>query len=169
MSGRRYSDEEDDIIKNSHPDYSYMLRLLPHRTRMALKKRAHYLGIATRRTFISSRDSKRIREMRGWGANWKEIEAAFPKYQIESMKKHAQVQKMPLKRRYVRASHPGIEAVRQRAVELRMSFAELARRTNSGEYFKGQIEDSRVKHLAAAAALLGGELHIVWDDKLVDA
>lgn len=160
-----WTEREDQILRNIYPDYVTIKRRLRRRTLGAIRRRAHYLSITTKRHIWTGHEASRLKKLYATTRR-KELLSAFPGLsvrQIESRAWHFGVKK---RRSLKPTGHPLADAIRARASELGWTMAKLDSVARTRRYFGGSQWQDSPTHTALLKALhvLGGELSVVWDD-----
>lgn len=166
----RWSEDEDGIVSAIYPDYALMARRLPARSPRALRHRAATLGVVHRRHVWTQREVGTLSRLAAAGASGAELARAFPHLRpaqvLAKMGHLARTGQLPLSRRMLRLANfdePAIDAVRRRAIEKGLSLRDLDRSARTGRYFQKSTRQLVLRHVAGAAALLGGEVRFEWD------
>jgi hypothetical protein len=73
----RWTAQEDNIVRDTYPDYRAMRRKLQHRTYWALRNRVQSLGIAHQRNVWSTSQIRCLRRMRAEGSTARAIAATM--------------------------------------------------------------------------------------------
>ncbi len=161
----RWSESADAVVRGAYPNYALMRRRLPHRSLAALKHRAAALGVVHRRHVWTNIEVDRLTRLVLAGASNVELAAAFPDLRLRQITGKARHLRLP--RRKVRLAgfgDPALSAVRKRAIDVGMSLRRLDQSAGTGRYFQKSTRRLVLAHVARAAAALGGEILIEWEE-----
>jgi hypothetical protein len=157
--------EEDAILRAAYPSYDVLKAQLPHRTMSALKKRASALDIVTRRHVWTVVEVRRLRQAYEAAATDTELRALFPHLRLTQIKgKAGHIRIGRRDARFVTFGVPALDAIRLRAAKTGLSLIELDRQAGTGRFFQKSCRKPMLKPIVRAAAFLGGEVAIEWDD-----
>lgn len=153
------------IVSSSYPDYALMRLRLPTRSLAALKHRAAKLGIVRRRHVWGHLEVRKLSNLVIAGASNAELARALPHLrpgQILAKIRHLGLQCR--KPRLTRFDDQVMNEVRGRAIEKGLSLRDLDRSAGTGRYFQSSTRRLVLGHVARAIRILGGDIHIEWDD-----
>lgn len=160
---KRWTSEEDRTLSEMYPDYAAIQAALPHRTPAAVRRRAVDLGVVRRLIRWTNVGVRTVLRERAAGLSYAEIvEKHFPGASEKSVNNVGlRSGAVMLEARTSRLS----VIVRRRARAVGMTLPELDRRARSKGVFQCRGgADVGIKHIAAAVAVLGGELDVEWND-----
>lgn len=159
-----WTPDEDQLCIAWYPDIAKLQKLLPRRTREAIRKRG---GELSKARIYNCWTANEVRKLRGrWrDATQEQLVAEFPRHTWHSIRTKGSsfgVRRRPWRPKPT--GNPILDEIRKRAAELRISLAELDRICAAGAYFEkssqGYAPSRNVWPKAVAA--LGGRLQIVW-------
>lgn len=163
--GHHLCSDEDQVLREEYPNYSAAKYRLPHRSLAALKNRAGVLGIVIRRHIWTAREVKRLAHLILSDVSDADLAEAFPHLRLSQIKAKIGHLKLPRRpRRLVAFDEPALVAVRRRATEKGLSLRALDKSARTGSYFQRSTRQLQLAHIARAAAFLGGEIVIRWDE-----
>lgn len=163
MGWTAWTPEENELVHTYYPDYRAMMRALPSRSFGALKKRASFLDVAQPQRAWTGVEAKRLRALCAARLTWAEIQAALPHRSIDVLKIFARKHRIAYFRPYKPADDPCVQAVRERAAAMKINMTALDRMAKSGVFFRKPGTRRNLRHIAAGAAVLGGEIRIEWE------
>ncbi|WP_439406403.1 hypothetical protein ACNJX9_34025 [Bradyrhizobium sp. DASA03076] len=160
-----WTKEEDYVVGELFPDYRAMQRKLRRRSKQALYSRAMKLKLTRS---VSHWTTSEIARLRGrWGnATKAELIAEFPRHSWDGIQGKGRT--FGIRRRPWQPKLTGqqmLDAIRQRAADLRISLRDLDRTCAGRRYFANSSRRSqkpRRNVLLRAIAALGGRVEIVW-------
>jgi hypothetical protein len=166
--GDIWTEREAAIVRRHYPDYIKIRRLLPHRSRQALRGFAHRYNIARKSHVWTLENVHRVRKLAQAGLNRIEIYrlTKFPRASTaEAIKRHG----ITIRRRPpAPAKCPLVHAIRQRAFQLNMTMTDL--RQEVGNKFRPAVSVT-ARTIRKTVRLLDGKLiedkkgaRIVWND-----
>lgn len=160
----RWMDADDALVRAHYPDIKLLLELLPDRTKPAIKARAAKLGLtAPPPTAWTAKECSALRRKRGEGLTVRELLPFFPGRTYRAIEDQLRESQIFAGHRMATAKDPLVEAIRQRARHVGMSISELGRRSKAPQYFNRTSSPRIMRHIAAAVAVLGGELDVEWE------
>lgn len=163
--GLPWTAEEDACVCRHYPFYDRLCIALPHRSLAALKHRVRCLSIARRRHVWTSIEVRRLQSAFAGHVPDRDLERLFPGLRLSQIKAKAGHIKAPHRRgRLVLFDVPALDTIRARARSLGMSYVELDRRAQTGRFFQASSQRPALKEICQAAAVLGGEVAIAWND-----
>ena len=152
-------------MRQTYPDYGLMRRRLPHRSLAALKHRAAALGVVQPRHVWTQTEVRKLSRLVAAGASNAELKCAFSHLRFEQIASKIRHLRLPRRKpRLARFEDAAIREVRRRAVEKDLSLRELDRLARTKRYFQASTRRLVLKHVASAAAVLGGEICIEWEE-----
>jgi hypothetical protein len=157
--------EEDNLVRQFHPDFAKLKKLLRRRSMIAIKRRAIDLRLVRAQHLWTANEVTKLR--RRWRDLSKaELIAEFPRHTWISIR--CKGSKLGLRRRPWQPKPTGkqlLDQIRERAAYLHISLLDLDRICFSRTYFarssQGHYSSGRNVLLTAVAAL-GGRVEIVW-------
>lgn len=163
----RWTDDEDELVREHYLDKAKVAELLPHRSYHAIRTRATHLRVAApREKEISGREEKKLKELVECFSSIEVIAAIMGR-------KATTVHSFIKRRRWtLKLPAPAItgrdlfDEVRRRAFEMKISFRDLdrslgyRRRTFSRPKDAGDVSIGMIKNAVEA---LGGRLVIEWE------
>jgi hypothetical protein len=157
--------KEDNLVRQYHPDFAKLKKLLRRRTMIAIKRRSIDLRLVRAQHLWTANEVTKLR--RRWqDASREELIAEFPRHTWISIR--CKGSKLGVHRRpwHPKATgKPLLDQIRNRAADLRISLQDLDRICLSREYFSksSQGYESRRRNLwLQAIAALGGRVEIIW-------
>jgi hypothetical protein len=160
-----WTEQEDELIRQHHPDFATLKKILRRRSADNIKRRANRLGLVRPQNLWTSAEVARLR--RRWrDATRTELISEFPRHSWISIR--CKGTKLGVRRRprqLKMTGRPLLDEIRKRAADLRISLQDLDRICLSQEYFSksSQGYESRRRNLwLRAIAALGGRVEIVW-------
>lgn len=156
-----WTSPEIETLRRQYPDYQAMAAALPHRTLSAIKTKTVRLKIArTRRVWAHSEFSS-IKPPYAHGVRMAAILPAVPGKSAPQVYSKAASKKVRRPRRRPKlVGFAIVDAIRQRAFDLRLSMTDLDLMLGSKTYFRRpRSENWRLLH--RAIVLLGGKVHVV--------
>lgn len=157
--------DEDERLRALYPRYDLLRVALPHRSLSALKHRVRRLGIVRQRHIWTNIEVRRLREAFDNHVPDRELEALFPGLRLGQIKAKAGHIQAP-HRRAQRAIFEvqALDAIRHRAKARGLSYVELDRQARTGKFYQKSRRQPMLKQIGRAAALLGGEVCIEWQE-----
>lgn len=163
--GERWSESADAVVRDTYPNYVVMRRRLPHRSLAALKHRAAALGVVRQRHIWMNVEVERLARLVLAAASNTELAAAFPDLRLRQITEKARHLRLPRRKlRLAKFGDPTLSAVRKRAIDVGMSLRCLDQAARTGRYFQKSTRRLVLAHVARAAAVLGGEILIEWEE-----
>jgi hypothetical protein len=160
-----WTEREDDLIRQFHPDFAKLKKLIRRRSVDKIKRRANRLGFVRQQQLWTANEVTKLR--RRWrDASKAELISEFPRHSWISIR--CKGSKLGVRRRPWHPKETGkplLDQIRHRAADLRISLQDLDRICFSQEYFSksSQGYESRRRNLwLQAIAALGGHIQIVW-------
>jgi hypothetical protein len=171
MNGRCpiWTKEEDAEIRRLYPDYPALKKSLPRRTHLAIKGRAHRLGIVKRNHSWTDAEVSRLRKL--YPTNTiRQLRIAFPHLQGRQIKDKAERIGLRKKRcPYPATGFPIIDQIRARAFELNLSMLDLDELANTKNYFKDRgwrrCRSANGWAVCLAVDALAGDVRAIWRDE----
>ena len=161
---KRYSSDEIQIVRETYPDYAEMLRRMPGRTQKGLATCAQTRGIGVKRKPWTCAEVRKLTALLAQRLSLREIADAFPHRTMRSIVRYKERNDLTILHGLKPVRDPAVQALRERAASLGMSLSELDRRARCpGFYRHGGLPTPCLRHIAAGAAVLGGEVVIEWD------
>jgi len=161
---KRWSPQEDEIVRRLYPDYQEIQRHLKKRSYYAIRARARILRVATGRHIWTNRDITRLRSLYLQGATQAEAAAEFPhlnKNQICGKARHIRL--VRARRNPYKLGISSLDTVRKQATTQGLSWRQLDKLAKTGRYFQKTIRREDWTHLARAVEKLGGTIDILWN------
>lgn len=168
-----WTPEEDDLVRTHFQDRRKLEAMLPHRTASAIKTRVRELQLTlhTRYIAITAKDSALIRKLAKTCRTYEEVAATIG---LSTGTVYSHMQRYGIiiaKSAPKMTGFPLVDAVRQRAFQLKLSLSDLDRslgyRMKHFSKCNGAHKIS-VGQINNAAKALGGRLVILWDDEQED-
>jgi hypothetical protein len=160
-----WTKEEDDLVRQLHPDIARLKKLLRRRTTIAIQRRAIDLRLVRPQHLWTANEVTKLR--RRWRDTTKaELISEFPRHTWISIR--CKGSKLGIRRRPWQpkpTGKPVLDEIRKRAAGLRITMRDLDRICFSREYFtkSSQGYQSGYRNLwLRAIAALGGRVEIVW-------
>lgn len=152
-------------MRETYPDYGLMRQRLPRRSLAALKNRAATLGVVRPRHVWTQTEVRKLSRLIAASASNAELMRAFPHLRLEQITSKIRYLRLPRRKpRLARFEDAAIREVRWRAVQKGLSLRELDRLARTKRYFQTSTRRLVLKHVARAAAVLGGEICIEWEE-----
>lgn len=145
-----------------YPDKATLERLLPNRTKWAIRGRAATLKLQARRDAWTTGDVRKLRALQGTSPSPETLLALFPGRTVWAIQKQMRNHKVP-RRKLNSSPSPVMAAIRAEAHAQGMKLVDLDRATGSWRCFSSNAERCSISRLEAAAALLGLGLRIRWE------
>lgn len=156
VGDRIWAEDEDALCRRLAPDYTAIAKMLPHRTRGAVKSHCHQLGLQQRNYRWSEQDLKKLRELYKT-ATPQEIASAFPHRKPVNIRSAANYHGfLRPKRIYKKTGFRIVDRIRDICFEMGWSARDLDEECGS-TYF-GRAMRAKAPNWAAvrrAATLLG--------------
>lgn len=162
---RLWTKKEDAIVRHFYPDYRAVKRRLKRRSVQAIVSRVHTLGLSPKNRSWKMTDIARLRRM--WKEATKaEILAAFPDRSWHSVANKGKAFGI-WRRPWVpnKTGHPIVDAIRMRAVELKLSLSDIDAMCNGRHFFANSSRRKgmpRSSVLLRAVKALDGHIEVVW-------
>lgn len=167
---RRHNDwtlKEHEVVVSHWPDITTIERRLPYRSRRAIRGFAGRCNLLTSRHIWTAAEDTKLRKLAAAGYERRAIaeELGLTIGQVAgrlSYTRTAIARKPPAP-----SANPLVDAVRQRAFEMRMSLADLDRSLGNQKIFQQAAgrQCVRLAHIEKAVKALGGELTVEWNDQ----
>lgn len=163
-----WTEDEDEVMREHWPDWQAVARLLPHRSKQALKKRAQNLALTvnTKEKPLTAREERRIRELVAAFSSLDTIAAIVGR--------HPKTVKAFINRRGWHPKRPEpsptghdlYDGVRRRCFDMDLPYRDLDR--SLGYSQKHFSRPDRAPHVSIgmiknAVEALGGRLVIEWE------
>src|ERR1700687_4362743 len=160
-----WTPKEDEIVRQFHPDFAKLKKLLRRRTMIAIQRRAIDLRLVRSQHIWTANEVTKVR--RHWrDASKEDLISEFFRHTWISIR--CKGSKLGVRRRPWQpkpTGKPMLDEIRNRAAYLRISMLELDRICFSRTYFSRSsqgLESSRRNVWLRAVAALGGRVEIVW-------
>ncbi|MBY2928916.1 hypothetical protein FIM10_09540 [Sphingomonadales bacterium 56] len=164
-NGTVWTQEEDACLRKHYPAYDLLRIVLPHRSLASLKHRVRRLGIVRQRHVWTNVEVRRLHSAFANHVPDRDLEHLFPGLRLGQIKAKAGHIKAPHRRgQSTIFGISALDAIRERAKALGMSYVELDRRAQTGKFFQKSSRHPGLKQISRAADLLGGDVAIAWDD-----
>ncbi|TPJ11449.1 hypothetical protein FJW04_24130 [Mesorhizobium sp. B2-7-3] len=158
---------EDEVCRRHYPDYDAMRKLLPHRTRGALKKRCGALKITNARTNWTAKENSLFRRVYRSGTT-EELIAAFPVKSLHALYERGYRLGLvrPVKP-FKLTGDPLLDDLRQYCRRSNLTMLDVEKFVPSAGYFSGKgwrggWGNINYHHIVRAIHELGGTLAIHW-------
>lgn len=159
---------ETEVLRGHWPDMAAMRKLLPHRTKTAIRHMAAKCGAAQPKNqhIWTGAEDKRLKALAAAGASRKEMATALglSPIQIQNRLRYACIQ--VAKRPPMSCGDELADAIRQRAFQMNMTMRDLDRSLGNRQIFQHAVGKRRIRadHIDRAVKALGGRMTIVWED-----
>jgi hypothetical protein len=163
-----WTEKEDKILKQLHPDYTAIKRKLKRRTRIAIRMRAAKWGLTKKIHYWTAADISKLRRIYPVCTK-AEVMATFPHVTWEQISNCRQYHRIYKKRKpFKRTGFEILDEIRRRAFELNLTMPDLDEIARTGEYFQTArwfLKDRpNPKAVMRAIEALGGKIVVQWDD-----
>lgn len=161
---RRWTPEEDEIVRQCYPDYRAMALRLPRRNSRAMRHRAGRLGLWNSRHCWTAAQISRLRNLWEAGASNDELTAAFPGIPYSCIAGRAQYAGLGSRNRSQRrfTGNAFRDSVLRQAIALRVSARRLDSLAKTGSRFASASSSLNDADYASAAEALGMTVRIAW-------
>lgn len=157
-----WTEAEEGLVRQHHPDYATLVRLLPGRTRRAIENKAQRLGVARDHRIWSDLDERVMRPAYVRGDPINDIVALLDGKTKKQVWAKAAKRKIRRPRRRPKLLNlPVVDDVRQRAFDLQLTMRDLDEIAGSRRYFR-KPNYYNWKALDAAVRWLGGTAQVAW-------
>jgi hypothetical protein len=160
-----WTPKEDQLVRQLHPDFRKLKKLLRRRSMIAIQRRAIDLRLVRQQNLWTANEVTKLR--RRWkDATKAELISEFPRHTWISIRCKGST--LGLRRRPWQpkpTGKPVLDEIRKRAAYLRISLLELDRICSAGTHFSRSsqgYESSQRNVWLRAVAALGGRVEIVW-------
>lgn len=165
-NNKLWTEAEDKICRDLHPDYQAILRTLPYRSYYAVRNRCQKLGLAPKRNLVTSADVSKLRRFYSTSKP-DELRRLLPGRSLKQIRAIARYYGIRKRRRgFLPTGHPIIDDIRQRCFNLNYSMVELDREAGTGSYFaKGGWHSPNgfsPAKVAKAIVVLDGQIKAEW-------
>lgn len=163
---RLWSEQEVSLLSQFSGQYDKLVKLLPGRSRGAIRVKSSQLGLGYRCHRWTASGLSKLRRMYP-AASKSEICAAFPSLSWTQIKDTARYYHLPHRRKrpYKLTGHPALDEVRKRCYEIGWTMLDLDKEARTGTYFS-RCAWIRYKlnlgNLARAIEALDGVIDIKW-------
>jgi hypothetical protein len=166
---RVWTSKEDDICRQYGSDYALLVKKIPDRSYMAIKKRCQKLGLRRRLRPVTTKELSLMRRLVP-RATPDEIQQAFPHRTLNAIKSiclyHGIYRK---KKPYKSTGIALIDDIRARCFENNLTMTDLDDIAGTKHYFQNRgWKDSKRPNYAViykAVAALDGEISVRWRDE----
>lgn len=165
-TGGEWTPQEDAKLSALYPSYDLLQAALPLRSYWALRNRVQSLNIARRRHVWTNLEIRRLRDAFENQVPDRDLEGLFPGLRLSQIKAKAGHMKAPHRKgERIDFGVPALDAIRERARAMGISYVELDKRARTGKFFQKSTRQPMLKHISRAAKLLGGDVTIEWKDE----
>jgi len=160
---------ESEVLRRHWPDVEALRRVLPHRTKRAIRNMAKRCGLVpdkVQNVWTGAQD-KKLRQMAGEGATRKEM-AAELSLTVGQIANRLLYRRINIAKRPPKSyGEPLVDEVRRRAFALNISVAELDRSLGGRHIFQRAWKGRPIGavHIHRAVKALGGVLKVEWIDQ----
>ncbi|RUU07919.1 hypothetical protein EOD10_30320 [Mesorhizobium sp. M7A.T.Ca.TU.009.01.3.2] len=163
-----WTDPEDQICRDSYPDYAAIQRALPHRSRAAIKTRCGKIGIRKIRTnqWTAKRDTLFRKLYRT--ATTKDLYQAFPEMDSEAIFDRGSEQRLSRPRKpYAKTGIDLLDRLREECWRQNITMVDIDEFANAKRYFvdkrwRGDRGAANYNHIVRAIHELGGTISVQW-------
>ncbi|TGE89206.1 hypothetical protein C9418_12735 [Rhizobium sp. SEMIA 4032] len=160
-----WTDAEREIIRTLAPDYNSIAKLLPNRTRKAIRQQASQLGSARNMHIWTGAELAKLRKLYP-SAESAQICAVFPHSPWENIKKVARYHGFRRARKpYKPIGNPPIDGLLLKCVEANLRYEDLDKICRSKTYFKGsswRYQKPNYNRFLKAIEYLEGRISVSW-------
>lgn len=114
-------------------------------------------------TAWTAKERSALRRKRDEGLTVRELLLFFPGRTYRAVEDQLRESQVFAGHRMATAKAPLVEAIRGRARHVGMSISELGLRSKAPHYFNHPSSPRIMRHIAAAVAVLGGQLDVGWE------
>lgn len=165
MAGEKvWTEEERALVSQFAPAYDELVKLLPHRSRKAIRCQASTLCVAWPRHIWSAAEISKLRKVYPRGDRT-EICSLFPHSTWVNIQKVARYHGFRRARKpYKLTGHEPLDQVRAKCFELNLNMVELDAECRTRSYFQGGWCGKRLNYraLGRAVEVLEGKIHLQW-------
>jgi len=165
MIDESWCPEEDGVLQSLYPDYRELRRYIPWRSFYSIRRRAERLGIQRKRRRWLASELTLIKRERAEGKTFRQIAAEhFPGVDVGVVSSRGSAVTTALIPPLKKLGIPVIDEIRAKARQRKMTLSQLDEHCCSGTYFQRNSTHLKMRWVAAAVELLGGELDVAWRD-----
>jgi hypothetical protein len=162
-----WTKEEEQIIKELHPDYKSIKKKLRRRSLVAIRSRAGKLGLTKKIYIWKASEIARLRKLYATAPR-EEIKAAFPHVTWGQIDNCCQYHKIYRKRKpFVPTGFLILDEIRKRAFEQKLSMPDLDGISQTGKYFQKAKwfgkQNPNARAVLRAIKALDGKIIIQWE------
>lgn len=164
----RWTEAEDNIIREFTPDHAELARRLPHRSKQAIHTRVRVLNVAVRlcEKPVTGREEKRIKQLSECFSSV-DVIASIMGRNANTIRSILERRRWPMKKARPKQTGSRLyDEVRERAFDMNISFRDLDRDLAYRSRFfssPAQAKDVSIGMIAKAVEALGGRLVIEWE------
>lgn len=164
----RWTEAEDDIIRQFTPDHAELALRLPHRSKQAIHTRVRVLNAAVRQcdSPVTAREEKRIKQLSECFSSV-DVIASIMGRNANTIRSILERRRWPMKKARPKPTGSRLyDEVRERAFDMNISFRDLDRDlAYRSRFFSSlaQVKDVSIGMIAKAVEALGGRLVIEWE------
>lgn len=162
--GYPWTKAEDDIVVAAHPDYKRLRRMLPHRTRDAIKTRVYNLGIARKVPLWTCAEVKILRAANNRVTTKDDLCALLPHRSKRAVEEKFKRLGYQLRKRLKSLGNPLLDHVRERALDRNFTTKELDAELGTARYWSFPFRHVSWWRVANLLPLLEMSLVLEIDD-----
>lgn len=169
MSGDEvWTQAQRELVRLHSPNYDHLCKLLPNRSRKAIRWQASAMGVARPKHIYTAAQIAKLRNMFK-RVSWPELLEAFPFTTPQKLKAVAAYYGLYRPRRpYKLTGIPGLDEVRQRCFEIGWTMPDLDKMARTRSYFsKAGWIGKKINHRALGRAIeaLDGVVRAQWKEE----